>query len=323
MKRQVKTSNDLHYITNVQQSMQPGRLGSSLFSADDMFPRLQMFRSQLEGQGFADKPLFFAKVDVRSCFDTIPQNALMNTLDEVFTANEYSIGKYAEAKMLGGVQSAEPTDSAVTARVAWKYQGMAQPAGQDLSLSQVLQAGEAITKSGKVFVDSIVRRYESRNKIVDLLRQHVQKNMVQIGKTHYRQKAGIPQGSIVSSLLCSFFYAELEQKVLGFVNEKGSLLLRLIDDFLLITTKEKTARRFVEIVHAGVPEYGVAIKAEKSLVNFDVNVGGQKIARLSSVSDFPYCGNTINTVSLDITKDKERRNRSSEYWSCTDNYHAY
>lgn len=35
----------------------------------------------------------------------------------------------------------------------------------------------------------------------------------------FRQKTGIPQGSKISSLLCSFFYAVLEKDHLGFVNE--------------------------------------------------------------------------------------------------------
>lgn len=38
----------------------------------------------------------------------------------------------------------------------------------------------------------------------------------QIGKDYFRQKSGIPQGSNLSTHLCSFFYAHMEKKHLGF-----------------------------------------------------------------------------------------------------------
>ena len=39
---------------------------------------------------------------------------------------------------------------------------------------------------------------------------------LQMGPDFFRQSKGIPQGSIVSTHLCSFFYADLERRHLGF-----------------------------------------------------------------------------------------------------------
>lgn len=36
--------------------------------------------------------------------------------------------------------------------------------------------------------------------------------VVQIGRHYYRQQVGIPQGSILSTVLCSFFYGDLETR---------------------------------------------------------------------------------------------------------------
>lgn len=52
----------------------------------------------------------------------------------------------------------------------------------------------------------------SRDKIVQLLEEHITQNMVKIGGHYYRQRVGIPQGSILSTMLCSFFYGDLERK---------------------------------------------------------------------------------------------------------------
>ena len=236
----------------------------------------------------------------------------MNLLSKILTTNGYVLSRHAEAQVLG----AQGSDHSISSRASWKYLGKAQAVGEaENSMDTV--AGAAVGKHATVFVDSVVQRRETHDQLLSLLREHIQRNVVQIGRKYYRQKIGIPQGSIVSSLLCSFFYAELEKEVLGFLNNEQSLLLRLIDDFLLITTDKDVATRFVHTMHAGIPEYGLKIKHQKSLVNFDVQVDGIALAKLPAVTDFPYCGNAINTANLRITKDQSRRRRNSKLWMLT------
>lgn len=296
-------------VLNYEKGQNASRLGSSIFSAEEIFPKLQTFRSHLSQRGLQGKPLYFAKADVRSCFDTIPQELLMNVVSELFSAGEYAIGRYAEGKSINKGRSPQ---AGFGPQVAWKFQGRAVPANQDMTLSQTLDQ-VAREKSGNVFVDGVVRRYEGKRKMTDLLEEHIQSNLVQIGKTLYRQTQGIPQGSIVSSLLCSLFYAGMEEKVLNFVKDGESLLLRLIDDFLLITTNEQTARHFMRVLHAGLPDYGVTIKREKSVVNFDMTIDGHKVTRLPQNSNFPYCGQSINTDNLNLSKDPGRRNATGRF----------
>lgn len=47
--------------------------------------------------------------------------------------------------------------------------------------------------------------------------------ITQIGNEYYRQVIGIPQGSILSSLLCSFFYGDLERNHLRFTDDPSSV----------------------------------------------------------------------------------------------------
>ena len=58
----------------------------------------------------------------------------------------------------------------------------------------------------------IYKASASREKIVQLLEEHITQNMVKIGGHYYRQRVGIPQGSILSTMLCSFFYGDLERR---------------------------------------------------------------------------------------------------------------
>jgi telomerase reverse transcriptase len=72
-----------------------------------------------------------------------------------------------------------------------------------------------------------------------------------MGKSFYRQKVGIPQGSVLSTVLCNIFYADLEQKKLPFLKDQDGLLLRLIDDFMFISMNRDHAAQFLQYMHDG------------------------------------------------------------------------
>ncbi|THY62034.1 hypothetical protein D6C99_01033 [Aureobasidium pullulans] len=297
------------HVLNLEKAITPAKLGSSMFSSDEMYQRLHRFRTQLQQSENADKPLYFAKVDVQSCFDSIPQKPLLKLLNDLISAEGYTITRYAQAKALGECDQSEDQPKIVP-KASWKWKGKARVTDQKELFSEHAQK-EAEASLGTVFVDLEGKTHRSRAGILALLREHIERNIVQIGKKFYRQTTGIPQGSIVSSLLCNFFYAELESKVLAFLQDGESLLLRLIDDFLLISTNRDTATRFVQVMHRGLPEYGLRVKEDKSKVNFDVQVDGRDVSRLPAATNFPYCGNAINTINLNITRDEIRRQQNS------------
>ena len=296
-------------VLNWEKTAHPDLLGSAMFSVEDMYPQLQAFRRSLEQQGLAGKALYFAKVDVKACFDTIPQKRLMNFARTILGSDVYSIAKYSRAKLVGGKKEDTPSFGA---KPSWRYLTKAIAADKDFNFQAEVEADIAEGRTRSIYVDGVAQKTEHRRAILELLQEHVESNLIKLGNRLYRQKEGIPQGSIVSSLLCSYFYAELERKALGFVKDGQSILLRLIDDFLVISTQRQVADRFMLEMHRGMPEFGVEVKAEKSRANFDVEIDGKAIARLPSQTDFPYCGNAINTVTLDLSKDKERRKKSSK-----------
>ncbi|TKA71880.1 hypothetical protein B0A55_06334 [Friedmanniomyces simplex] len=295
-------------VLNYEKNARPEMLGSALFSVDDIFPRLQTFKETLLQHGHGSSPLYFAKVDVQSCFDTIPQERLMSLARTIVRDDSYRVAKYARAKLVGGLNEETP---GFGAKPSWKFLTKASASGRPFSFADETAVDTREGRSRTVYVDRVIQKAESRKAILDLLVEHVQANLIRIGKRYYRQKQGIPQGSIVSSLLCSYIYAELERDVLGFLTEGQTLLLRLIDDFLVISTDRSVAERFMQVMHAGSPAYGVQVKAEKSRANFDILVRGNVITRLPQQSDFAYCGNAINTVTLDLSKDHERRRRTN------------
>jgi telomerase reverse transcriptase len=93
--------------------------------------------------------------------------------------------------------------------------------------------------SNAILVDNVVYAFESRDELVRLLEHHITNNLIrvnqsfaevhsQIGETLYRQTIGIPQGSILSTLLCSLFYGHLESKKLAVVQSDPNAVLSCV-----------------------------------------------------------------------------------------------
>jgi telomerase reverse transcriptase len=294
------------------QNIQPEKLASSLFSVGDMLPKLDAFKESLRTQGLQDRQLYFAKVDVVSCFDTIPQKRLLALTDGLMSTQTYQTGKHVEIRLLGALQRLDGEHVNPAPRMHWTSH---TAAGKDaLSFGQLVQDKLAGTKSKTIFVNSHLHKQEAKADLMHLLREHVERNIVKMGKSFFRQKTGIPQGSILSSILCNYFYAELERDVLAFAQGSDCLLLRLLDDFLLITVDRQHAERFVRVMHRGHADYGVQVKPTKSMTNFDVVTDdGVRVPKCSPGTHFLYCGICIDTTTLEVRKNTERSTRAGEW----------
>lgn len=290
-------------VLDYARKMNPTSIGSALFSVGDMYIKLKAFRYRFMAKGESPRRLFFAKCDVQGCFDTLPQQQCMIMARQLIEQDEYDIYRHAEIRALDGLKdNANPNSQAKCAK---KFVSRAQAATDFEVFSGTLQNGLANGKRNTVFVDSVLRLKHQKAKLLALLEEHVQNNMLKIGKKFYRQESGIPQGSVLSTLLCNFVYAGLEREKLGFLRSDESILLRLVDDFLLITANETHAKMFLQIMHAGVEKYGVKVNPTKSIANFKAVVNGVQIS--IAENEVPYCGNLINTRTLEVTKDRQRR----------------
>lgn len=225
-------------------------------------------------------------------------------MSSVPSQGRYVITKHAEVKpgeRLGLLSEGNKKSASKPVR---RWHSTAVPPGEPASFLDRLESGMGSKRKNTVFVDSAAFQVHDTRGLLALLSEHVGRNIVKIGKKYYRQKRGIPQGSVLSTFLCNYFYADLEAQHLAFLDSPDCLLLRLVDDFLLITLDRAKAARFVETMHRGVPEYGVEVGTDKTLVNFDMRVGGESVRRLAGGDKFPYCGTFIDCKTLEITKDR-------------------
>jgi telomerase reverse transcriptase len=269
----------------------------------DIYQRIKDFKSRL-GEGKHE--LYFAKVDVQAAFDTIPQDAMIALLKRIPRQSEYEMSKHVEVRLLEAAFG-----SGAVAKAAKRWHIVARTSSDTRTFLERIEKSIAAKKRGTVFVDSTVRKKHSTRDLLALTTAHIEENLVRIGKKYYRQKSGIPQGSVLSSMLCNYFYADLERNHLGFLQADDSLLLRLIDDFLLITTDQRKAGKFVRVMHGGLPEYGVTVNPAKSLANFPLEVRGVHVPRPDDSRMFPYCGLLIDCETLAVTKQRDISSKGS------------
>ncbi|VDB94295.1 unnamed protein product [Peniophora sp. CBMAI 1063] len=283
-------------ILTYEKDMRPELLGSSVLGQNGIYGLLKDYKLRLQaryGVHEATWPkLYFVKVDVQACFDTIEQTKLLRLLRDIISEDEYSIIRYGEVTQ-------------TTDKIKRTFHKKACPADDPphfLKLAKDL----AHTLRSSIFVDQVNYPTEKRHSVLELLEEHITENYVKIGGVYYQQIVGIPQGSVCSSLLCSYFYADLERKRLHVTKDPESALLRLIDDYLFITTDLEKARTFLKIMQDGHPDYGCFISQEKTLTNFE----GGALVLDSYLDKFPWCGLFINTKDLSVSTDYTRFHES-------------
>lgn len=294
----------VYSMLTYERKRDPASMGSSMQFVGDIHHRLKEFKQSLvhrlsnPSQKTPRLPqLYFVKLDIQACFDNIPQTQLVQVVEDLLSEESYRITKHVE-------MTAPP--GKVQGRPSRKFVARAAPTSDPNHLPDLVANGEQGHKANTVFVDAIKEKHHTTEELFRLLCEHVLSNIVRMGKKHFRQRNGIAQGSVLSALLCNFFYSRVEKEVLGFLRPEDSLLMRLVDDFLLITTDRQQATKFLETMIRGQPDYNVAVNSAKSMTNFSAAVDGIHVPRLEGGSLLPYCGLMIDTRTLEINRDTDR-----------------
>ncbi|CAG8605819.1 1264_t:CDS:10, partial [Dentiscutata erythropus] len=231
------------------------RLDGSVFNLNEIYERLKEFKQNLTKNRQMQSTLYFAKVDVQCCFESIDQEQVLDIVKDVLKESEYAIHKYDVV-----CQKSNKIHS------FYKYYINSKDNIPDFP-TFARESAQKLPNS--VFIDRVKESYLSKKNILDLLEKHIKYNLIKIGDKFYRQCIGISQGSVVSTLLCSFYYGEMEWKVFPFIKHDDGV------------NKEKV-ERFITAMHNGHPKYKCIVNREKSLTNFDVIVNGEPIEKLSN-----------------------------------------
>ncbi|KAK5598907.1 hypothetical protein CRENBAI_002116 [Crenichthys baileyi] len=276
----------------------PSLLGSTVWGMTDIH---RVLSSLAPAQKDKPQPLYFVKVDVSGAYESLPHDKLIEVIGQALSPIQdelFTIRRYAKI----WADSHEGLKKAFVRQADFLEDNMGSTNMKGFLMS--------LQKSGKLHHAILVEQHFCSDlrgrEASQFFTQMLTGSVVQYGKKTYHQSRGIPQGSVVSSLLCCLCYGHMENVLLKDITENKGCLMRLVDDFLLITPDQHQAQTFLKILLAGVPQYGLVVNPQKVAVNFQVSgsVGScPGIRVLPPHCLFPWCGLLLDTHSLDVYKD--------------------
>lgn len=298
--------NTTFHVLNLERQEHPELLGSSVFGPQDVHERLLSFKKRIQQRYKESTPtLYFVKMDVAGAFDCIDQTKLLEIVHEIIRHDRYVVQRYNKLTLSNG----QPFRT-------WPKVACPEEDHEPfLILAQHLAEMQAWRST--IVSDSVVYPQCDKKSLIWLLNEHISNNLIKVGKDFCLQTVGIPQGSSLSTLLCCYYLAKMEEELRLTGVENESLLMRYTDDFLFISTDINLAKKFFVNVLQGSAKFNCSIAPEKTECNFvpydaQMNSGlanaalSVKIHQPSSSSTFPWCSYRIDTQSLGVQYDLER-----------------
>ncbi|KAG6612579.1 Telomerase catalytic subunit/reverse transcriptase TERT [Phytophthora cinnamomi] len=319
----------VHRVLTFEMERHPKRLlGASVRNIDEIYKRLKPLFREISScprcedrrRALGDTPMAYCvSVDVERCFDTIRPRKLYQMLKKAIQEDEYLIRKH----WVGHQVAPTSADSDESLPFFFKLERPACPSGELLGFDDL--AGRSV-KRNSMFVDGVIYDYLTKTKALQLLKEHLSANVVQIDGHDYVQRCGIPQGSVLSTTLCNLYYAHFERRVLrkrlpevcdpavvAVSCCQHEELCRYTDDFMYITTDLKRAQRFFDVMHEGNEEYGCFVNIAKSQANFNA-ADGEQHASVSSAQEsdgcISWCGMLIDANNLQLYVNYEKLSSS-------------
>lgn len=124
-------------------------------------------------------------------------------------------------------------------------------------------------------------------------------NFHKFGNSYLHQVNGIPQGSVISNLLCNLYYGKLESKFMSkFIDESESCIMRATDDILFISSELDKAKEFYSLLsNWNGNEFALKVNLSKTKHNLNQD---------SSSNYVNWCGLHICLPYVDISTDISR-----------------
>ncbi|XP_064286540.1 telomerase reverse transcriptase isoform X1 [Passer domesticus] len=264
---------NLFSVLNYERTINTSVLGSSVFGKDDIYKIWKQFVTKILESGGEIPHFYCVKADVSRAYDSIPHNKLVEVISRVLKPEKrtvYCIRRYAVIMI---------TPSGRAKRLYKRHVSTFKDFMPDMK-QFVSQLQESASLRNAIVVEQSLTFYETSSSLFNFFLQMIHNSILEIRNRYYLQCCGIPQGSILSTLLCSLFYGDMENKWLSGIKQDGTL-----------TT--------------GIPEYGLLINPNKTVVNFPVDdiPGCSKFKQLPDCRLIPWCGLLLDIKTLEVYCD--------------------
>lgn len=253
-------------------------------SSRDIAISILNYKKHLTCQNHSLPEIHMVKFDMKHCFDRLNQSKIVECVENLFAGDEdeklYFIRQYWETsttkKMLGKLRS-----------LIVEQQKLAN---YDLIESDILSASHS-----KLFIDRSKTISMSKKRLIQIVKSQVFDSLCMgiYENSVYRRKHGVFQGFALLSILCDIVYDAMVLENFAFLEESGSRLFRLVDDFLILSTDTRACNRVLLILDGcSLQKYGAFVNAEKTGL----------VMGPSRTNLLKFVGLSINTSTLDISR---------------------
>jgi telomerase reverse transcriptase len=256
----------------------------------DIHSRLTTFSQKLPSQAGQRTPFYAVHLDVTNSFDSLAPRLVYTIIQKkIVCQKSYLLRRYATVMISNQTIKRSFMKVATTRELCEPF----------------LEFAKSLNVRNCILVDMVSYPVIDRLKILSQLKSHLFHNIVKFRGQFFRQQKGVPQGSCISSLLCSFYYDEMVIDYLPRINPETELLIHYVDDFFLMTHDPEKVKTFLETMNKGISEYNCFANAAKTNSNFKVNEDGS--LTLDEHKDWmAWCGVLINTTNLEVRSDYTR-----------------
>nr|AAP42279.1 telomerase reverse transcriptase [Moneuplotes crassus] len=284
--------------------------GFAVFNYDDVMRKYEEF--VLKWRQVGRPKLYFVTMDIEKCYDSVDREKLSQFLGTTqLLSSEFRIMTIQSMKK----NNAEVVDQEKCERKKMKdcfrqkWHKIALESNQSPSLLDVLENDQNELNAKKtLLVENQKRDPYKKKALLDPVIEICRHNYIEFNRKYYKQTKGIPQGLCVSSILSSFYYASLEEHALGYlrkesmdtINPNITLLMRLTDDYLLVTTKKSNAVLFIEKLTEVSSLNKFKFNMKKLQTNFPLDPSKLAKYGITSVEDQNIAHKYIDWIGISI-----------------------
>ncbi|CCE65283.1 hypothetical protein TPHA_0K01500 [Tetrapisispora phaffii CBS 4417] len=240
-----------------------------LYSLTDIAEQISNFKTKLLKKYHTLPELHFMKFDIKDCYDTIPRQKVLTLVKKLLENEE---GFYVRRQSFYDLNT------------------------QKLKTVNVVNCSKHSRKN-ELFIDSSRTLNFQNEDIIHVLETELYNSSIMYGNNCYLRKDGIFQGSYISAVLVDLLYDDLLEYYPVFHpdTKRDFLVLRLADDFLMISNDQRQIQDLNLLCANGFQEYNATVKKEKILIS------SSQTTKNSGVINF--CSLNINMKILEIWKE--------------------
>eukprot|EP00111_Clytia_hemisphaerica_P018748 TCONS_00055452-protein len=280
----------LHLSLCYESFFKSSLLGVGVTRPDQIFEKWLEFVNNCKSQYKCIPKLYAISLDIKRCFDTLPQDRILKLISEILKEDSYVIKKFVKIK------------NSQNGCVTKKFVSLATD-GFDCTnfvsfIREQIKCGRLVGQN-VVFVDKVFYRCETRDSMLSLVAKHIKCSIGNASDRYLLQNTGIAQGSILATTLNNIHYGDIENKYLVSTYQTlESFFIRWVDDYFFVTTSLQLARKFLNDMNRNMPNYGANLNLDKLSVNFKIS--GQPSTFERCQGDwFTWCGYLFNLQTME------------------------